>query len=188
MQIPEIAFVLALAGMNLGAAVWGADRLGRMLALQHPGSTAMARLFTALLCVYFLECVAFAAGMATQVFVFPLAVLWGVLVGRWPPPASAEQRPRRTPLFLALYTSVPTLSFCALLLIASHLSGRHLVDPQSGLDFGIPAFLPKPFQTVLGFCLALGAITVAGKCAIITATAAWVLRIREHRQDASASC
>jgi hypothetical protein len=176
----EKAFLLALTGLNLIAGVWGAVCLGRTLRPRRPKLNSKARPFFALLGVYFLECVAFSAGMATQVFVFALAVVWGFLLGMWVPQAPRKSS-RRIPLFLGLYTSLPTVSFCALLLIASFLAGRPLLSTQAGLDFGIPPFVPRPFQTMLGFCLVLGVGTLILKCAITTTAALLVLHVRKRR-------
>ena len=75
MEPTEVSFVVVLALVNLalglGLAVLIAGRLGEVTG--RPGR--FSRYFVMLVGMYFLECVAFPAGMATQAFSIGLAFI-----------------------------------------------------------------------------------------------------------------
>jgi hypothetical protein len=167
-------FIAALAALNLAGGLAGAWLLTNVLSPPAARPKLRALLFLVCLGVYCLECVAFAAGMATQVCVLALAVVWGIVLGRWLPYVVSLRRSWRVLVLVGGYTSFPTLSFCILLPLAFALGRGSIVSPQAGLEFGMPDFVPLPLQTVLGFCLALGCGTLFLKCVITTVVASWV--------------
>ena len=176
MPTSEVLFIIALAAVNLGGGIGLALVISRRLGA-IAGVTGMSARFVALLVgVYFLECVAFAAGMATQVFSVGLAVLWGILFGLW----LRARRPAfgavRTVVLFGMYTSLPAASFGLLLLLAKWLDGAALVNPVDGAALGIPGFVPWPMSTILGFCLVLAVGTLIVKTAVTAGLATFVAR------------
>jgi hypothetical protein len=127
--------------------------------------------------LYFVECAALVIGMGIPVFSVALAVVWGLLLGRWLRSRATPPARMKPAIALALYSSLPAASFLALpaLLLAN---GWDVVSVAGGARLGIPGFLPWPVNTVLGFyaSCALGAVTL--KLALTTALARWVMTRR----------
>jgi hypothetical protein len=172
----ELVFIVTLAAVNLAAGLGLAPSLARRLNATAPRAGKTIRGVLPLLGVYFLECVAFAAGMATQVFTIGLAVLWGVVFGR-------QLRARRpahgvlgTSLFLGVYTCLPTTSFGILLLLAMWLAGADVTSTADGAALGIPHFVPWPMNTILGFSLVLSIGTLVVKTAVTVGLAGLLAR------------
>jgi hypothetical protein len=174
----ELAFIIALAAVNLAAGVGLALLLARRLAALPGAPVRLSRCMIGLLAVYFAECVAFAAGMATQVFTVGLAVLWGAVFGLRLRARAAPREALRLALMLGLYTSVPTASFGILLLLAKWITGGDITTVVGGAALGIPGFVPWPLNTILGFSVALVAGTVVLKTAITVGVVGFVFGTR----------
>jgi len=169
MDFQEFTFVITLIVLNLifgiGIAVFFVKRHYFKEIIQ---ADKIIR-YIALLCViYLLECIAFSAGMGTQVFSIGLAFIWGVFLGLWLRKHAISQNLTPISLLLALYTSFPSISFSILLLLAWKLAGNSILSVEQGAQFGIPPFVPWPLNTILGFCLALIIGTVIMKALIIS--------------------
>jgi hypothetical protein len=173
----ENVLVGTLIAANLAAGIGLALVLGRRLGGIAGAARRPARYALLLVGVYFLECVAFAAGMATQVFTMSLAVVWGVTFGRRLGRAGAPaSQVFRASVPLGIYTSLPTVTFAIILLVAMWLSGAALTSVEQGIALGIPGFVPWPLSTILGFCLALGGGTLVAKTAVTAGLAGFVAR------------
>jgi cbb3-type cytochrome oxidase subunit 3 len=114
--------------------------------------------------VYLAECMAFAASMGTDVFSICLAAIWGLVFGhRFR--AQPRREAMRLSLWLALYTCLPAISFASVLgLMVMH--GWPVLTVEGGRRFGMPAFVPWPFCTCLGFFLTVIGAAVLLKTAI----------------------
>lgn len=140
--------------------------------------------FLILLLVYFLESVAFAASMGTNFLSLALAFLWGALLCRWQRRMRLESGiALRMAFRVALFTSLPAVSFLSVPVVAAS-SGRPILSVQDGLGFGVPAFLPWPIVTILGFCLTVVLIAVIGKVAITTGLV-WLITHSKHERDST---
>jgi hypothetical protein len=183
----ELALMVALAAVNLGAGFGLAVPLGRRECALTGRLGRQRRCVVVLLAVYFAECVAFAAGMATQVFTLGLAPVWGIVFGlrlRGVQPTSAALR---QVFLVGLYGSIPSASFGVLILLSKWLAGADVTSTAAGLAFGIPTFVPWPLNTILGFSAALAIGTVVLKTTLTVAVAGFVLRMRGERADDSRS-
>ena len=129
--------------------------------------------------LYFLECVAFAWGMGTQILSLVLSIEWGILFGLWLKGIAPQKQIIRQMLFVSLYGCLPTVSFAAILLIIWIISGNGLFSVEQAYKFGIPDFVPWPFNTMLGFCVALAAGTIILKTTITTGIIALIVPDKE---------
>jgi hypothetical protein len=166
MEPAETVFVIILAAVNLAVGFGFSVPIAKLLRRLTGQRTKCFRYFAALVGIYFVECVAFAAGMATQVFSIGLAFVWGIAFGRWLRERATAREVVRTGLLVALYTSAPTASFGVLLLLGKLVEGSNLISIDQAIAFGIPHFVPWPLNTILGFCVALVIGTVALKTVI----------------------
>jgi hypothetical protein len=182
MQPAELSFTIAVAVVNLaagfGLAVFVAKRLGEVTGKPN----RFARYFIMLVGIYFLECAALPAGMATQVFSIGLAFVWGVVFGFWLRRKAPAAKILKTTFFVALYTCAPTASFGVLLLMAKLAGGSSIVSAQEGIAFGIPEFVPWPLCTILGFCVALVMGTIVFKTVITTGEVSLLVHLGEKSQ------
>jgi hypothetical protein len=126
--------------------------------------------------LFFLECIAFAWGMATQIFSITLSIEWGILFGLWLKGLAPQKKIIRQMVYVSLYGCLPTVSFAAILLIIWAISGNGFLNVEKARDFGIPDFVPWPFNTVLGFCFALVAGTIILKTFITTGIVGLIVR------------
>ena len=184
----ERTLIIALATLNLALGISGAMILSRLFCPRGARARPWVLAFVACLGVYFLECVAFPVGMATQVFVLSLGVVWGALLGWWSGYVERTDRLWMMAVAAGFYTSLPTLSFSILVPIACVQGGCGIISPQAGVQFGIPDFLPVPLQTILGFYLLLGLGTLLLKCGITTAVALAVSRHQDRGAASGGSC
>lgn len=129
--------------------------------------------------LYFLECVAFAWGMGTQILSIILSIEWGILFGLWLKGLAPQKRIIRQMLFVSLYGCLPAVSFAAILLIVWIIPGNGLLNIEQARQFGIPDFVPWPLNTMLGFCVALAAGTIILKTFITTGIVALIVRDKE---------
>jgi hypothetical protein len=126
--------------------------------------------------LYFLECVAFAWGMGTQIFSIILSIEWGILFGMWLKGLAPQEQIIRQVFFVSLYGCLPAVSFAVLLLIIWAISGNGFLNVEQARNFGIPDFVPWPFNTILGFCVALAAGTIILKAFITTSIVVLIVR------------
>lgn len=164
----EYVFVIVLTAVNLAGGLGLSRPIAKLLGEQTGKPDRFFRYFAMLIGIYFLECVAFAAGMATQVFSIGLAFVWGLVFGLWLRGLAPSSEVRKASFLVALYTCLPTTSFGLLLLVAKLLGGSNVLSVQEGTAFGIPYFVPWPLNTILGFCAALVLGTLVLKTAITT--------------------
>jgi hypothetical protein len=171
-----IALVGSLVITNLTAgficAVPIAKGLSRLTGRHH----RFLRYFAMLVGIYFLECVAFAFGMCTQVFTIALSFIWAVLFGLWLKGLAPARNILRQILFVSLYGCLPTVSFALIILIFWIVSGNGLLNVEQAYQFGIPDFVPWPLNTILGFCIALAAGTTILKVTFTTGLVALITR------------
>lgn len=182
MEFTESAFIIILVAVNLAAGFGFGVPIARLLGEVTSKPGRFLRHLAALIGIYFLECAAFAAGMATQVFSIGLAFVWGVVFGLWMRQKAAPRLVLKPSFMVALYTCAPTASFGILLLVGKLISGSNLVSVAEGTAFGIPNFLPWPLNTILGFSAALVAGTVALKTVITTGEVSLLIHLGEKPQ------
>jgi hypothetical protein len=169
----EIAIVVLNVILGLGCAFPLARRLGRL----SSAAPRIVFLYVILVAVYFVECVAFAAGMATNIPGIALAFVWGIALGFW------LRRLRQslnvivtTALLFSLYTSLPSLSFLSVPVMMV-MGGRPIVTVEGGVQFGIPEFVPWPASTILGFCIFVALAGTLFKTMITTGASVLVVRL-----------
>jgi hypothetical protein len=125
--------------------------------------------------LYFLECVAFAWSMGTQILSVLLSVEWGILFGLWLKGLAPQKRIVRQIFLVSLYGCLPTVSFSVILFVVWVISGNGFLNVEQARNFGIPDFVPWPLNTMLGFCVALAAGTIILKTLATTGIAALIV-------------
>ena len=165
--VPAIVLIVTNVVLALGFG-WA---LAKRMAARPESRRSAGSWLLAVLAVYATECVAFSASMATNILGYCLAFVWAGLFAR--------RLRAREMLLLSLYTCLPAVSFLSVLPLLA-LGGWPLLSVEDGRHFGIPAFVPWPFCTLLGFVLTVSASAAIFKMAITTITAA-ILR----RKDAA---
>jgi hypothetical protein len=183
MKTDELVLGILLVVSNSALGLVFAVILSRRLSnLTDPPIRRMGS-FVLIVGMYFLECLAFAAGMATQIFTIGLAFMWGIVLGR----LLHRQSPIPSLLFslwVVLYTCLPTITFGVLVPVAWALAGNSLINLEAGIRFGIPEWIPWPLGTVLGFALALVLGTVLLKSVITVGEVSMILHYA-HRPGAN---
>ncbi|HEY4759914.1 MAG TPA: hypothetical protein VIH42_04975 [Thermoguttaceae bacterium] len=172
----ENVLIMALILTNLAAGFGFAIPLAGLLAKTAGQHNKIMRYFVLLVGVYFLECVAFPLGMCTQIFTFALAVVWGIVLGLWLRDKTESQKAIKVATAFSLYGCAPTISFAVCLSILWLIAGKGLFNAQQAGEFGIPQFVPWPFNTMLGFCAGLVAGTIMIKIAITSGLVKWLVR------------
>jgi hypothetical protein len=173
----ENALILALIMANLIAGFGLAIPISKGLC-RLTNKRRFFRYFAMLVGIYFLECVAFAWGMCTQVFTISLSFVWGTIFALWLRDSAPAGKIIRTGLFVALYGCLPTISFCVTILAVWIIAGNGLLSVEQAGQFGIPGFVPWPLNTMLGFCVALSAGTIILKTAITTCIVSLIVKAR----------
>jgi uncharacterized membrane protein YdjX (TVP38/TMEM64 family) len=168
--------VLALIITNLAAGFGCAIPIARDLNKIAGRNTKGFRYFAMLIAIYFVECVAFTAGMCTQVLTVALGFVWGVIFGLWLRDIAPAKEVLKTAFFVSLYGCLPTCSFAVPLVTIWVISGNSFLNVEQAYDFGVPQFVPWPFNTVLGFCFGLAIGTILLKTAITTGTVSLLVR------------
>jgi len=162
----ENVLVISFIVVNLLAGVGLAIPLSKSFKKVDRGSSKGHHYFVSLILIYFLESVALAAGMATQVFTILLSIPWGYLIGRRILPGLSRHKILQSIITFSLYGCFPTFSFALLILLVAILSNNDIFSVAQGLKFGIPDFVPTPLNTIFGFCTALAGGTVVAKVTI----------------------
>jgi hypothetical protein len=175
----EHVFIAVLIVVNLAMGIGLAVPIAGILGEISGRSGSVVRYVVMLVAVYFAECVAFSAGMATQVFSVGLAFVWGAVLGLWLRRRAPANKVLKAAVYWALYGSLPTVSFCILILLSFVIAGESILSSEAGLDFGIPGFVPWPLNTILGFCAALGIGTAVLKIAITAGEVRLLIHLAE---------
>jgi hypothetical protein len=183
----ESTFSVILIAVNLAAGIGFSIPIAKLLAEASRRSDGSFRYVAMLVGIYFLESVALAAGMGTQVFSLGLAFVWGVTFGLWLRGRAPSLKVLRASLFVAFYTCIPTATFGILLLAAKLIEGANVVSAEQGTAFGIPYFVPQPLNTILGFCVALVIGTVVLKTVITTGEISLLLHLKEKAAPAESN-
>ena len=176
MESVEKIFLILLAIVNLCTGLGCAILIAKLFVNVETKSITFFRCYVILISVYFVECVAFPVGMATQVFTVGLAFVWGTILGLWLRTHTSVRDSVRLSIFVALYSSLPTVSFCILLPLIMTLAGGDVLNVEKSGSFGIPSFLPWPLNTILGFFGALMIGTVILKTVITAGSVWWLIR------------
>jgi hypothetical protein len=148
---------------------------GQLRTISH-SQKGILRYFVMLVGIYFLEGVAFVCGMCTQVLTVALGFVWGVIFGLWLRDITPAKEVLKTAFFVSLYGCLPTCSFAVILSAAWAISGNSFLNVEQAYNFGIPQFVPWPFNTMLGFCVGLAIGTILLKTAITTGTVSLLVR------------
>jgi hypothetical protein len=178
MQFRETAFLVALAATNIIGAFLAAVPIARGFVRLTAMPNRFPLFFAMLIGVYFLECVAFAWGMGTQILSVALSIEWGILFGLWLKGAAPTRQIIKQVLLIPLYGCLPTVSFAFILAASWAISGNGFLNVEQARQFGIPDFVPWPLNTILGFCIALIAGTTILKIVLTTGIAALIARER----------
>jgi hypothetical protein len=186
MKAADYWITLVLAVFNLATGIGLAFPLAKNLQQIRGVRGKSFRYFLIFIGIYFAECVAFPMGMCTQIFTVALSFVWGLVFGLWLSPPSADSqagRITRLAIFVAVYGSLPTASFCILITILKVIEGGNILSAAEGTAFGIPGFLPWPFNSILGFCAALLAGTVILKIFVTSVTVNYITRHSKMKAD-----
>jgi hypothetical protein len=179
MNTDELVVISLLAVSNLALGLGLGSYLAGKLAEETEPQIRKRSAFALLVGMYLLECLAFPAGMATQVFAIGLAFLWGIVLGRWlrfrPPIPSL-----RFSLQVALYTCIPTMTFGILVPFAWGLAGNSLLSAEAGVRFGIPEWIPWPLGSVAGFSAVLVLGTLLLKSVITVGEVSTILHLAQR--------
>jgi hypothetical protein len=168
--------IIALIIMNLAAGFGCAVPITNSIRKATGRMEKFFRYFEMLIGIYFVECVAFPAGMCTQVLTVALGFVWGVIFGLWLRNIAPTKKILKTAFFVSLYGCLPTCSFAVLLVTIWVISGNSFLNVEQANNFGIPQFVPWPFNTMLGFCVGLAIGTILLKTAITTGTVSLLVR------------
>lgn len=171
-NVPHLILIVVNLVFLIGFGWPLAGKLSRSL-----GSAGTLKWMFALAGIYLAECVAFSASMATNVWSFALAFVWGAVFGR-KFRNIGEQKPLL--LKLSLFTCLPAISFVSILILAM-IGGWPIFTVEGGISFGIPEFVPWPFSTMLGFFAAVIGSAIIVKTFITTKIAAKILRRAEKK-------
>ncbi len=170
--------VLVLVNLLLGLAF--AMPLARHLRGLAGPSARSRRYVAELLVVYLAESLGLAAGMGVPVVGVGLAVVWGVVLGNWLRNRATHLQARRTAVWVGAYSSLPTISFLAIPVMLT-VAGWSILSFTDAQNLGIPAFLPWPLRTILGFYAIPAIVASILKIAITTGEAVMLVRLHEKR-------
>lgn len=177
MDSAEITIVI----INLLLGTICAYPLAKYLMQLKEETSNFGKIYIVLLGVYFIECVAFSAGMATNIFTIGLSFLWGILFSNWVSRFDAAERKLiKAVLIFSLYTCLPAISSLSILLMMS-LAGWSIFSSTAGLKFGIPAFVPWPANTIFGFFLIVALSALVFKTIITIGEVSLVLYFRDRK-------
>jgi len=178
--VGEKMIIILLVAVNLTAGFGFAVPIAKLLDGIGGQLGRIRRYLAVLIGIYFIECVAFSAGMCTQVFSVGLAFLWGMLFGLWLRSRTSARRALTASFLVSIYTSLPTASFCILIPVAGLVGGGHILSAQEGTSFGIPDFLPWPLNTIFGFFAAVLIGTLVFKTIITTGEVSLLIHLGEN--------
>jgi hypothetical protein len=177
LDIAETVILILNLILGLGIAI----PLSRYFANIQGLSMKQWQIYFILLGVYFIESVAFAAGMATNIFSIALSVFWGIILGvKVSKLATVPQKLIKAVLLFSLYTSLPAISFLSIPLIMA-LAGWSIFSTASGLNFGIPTFVPWPVNTIFGLSILVTFSALIFKTGITTGLVGLKLRTQNKQ-------
>ena len=186
MQTGELIVGGVLIGANLLAGLGCAIGLAKMLGKVNNKPKRFLRYWMALVGIYFVECFAVSAGMATQVLTVGLAFIWGIVFGLWLRARAPALKVLKASFFIALYSVLPTVS---LILIPAMMwiGGNNVLSAEEGARFGIPRalHLPWPMNTILGFFGAIVIGTAIFKTVITVGEVSLLIHLGEKSADNS---
>jgi hypothetical protein len=183
MKTADFWMILLLAVFNLSVGVGLAFPLAGILRQIRGAENKPFRYFLIFTGIYFAECVALPIGMCTQFYTVALSFVWGLVFGLWLRKNLQRDRIIRLAILVAVYGSLPTASFCILITIFKIIEGRNILSASEGTAFGIPDFLPWPFNSIFGFFAALLAGTVILKIFVTYITASYITRHSKIKAD-----
>jgi hypothetical protein len=172
---------LTLIIVNLAVGFGCAIPIARRLRVVNRKPRRFLRCFAFLVGIYLLECVALVMGMGIPLFSLGLAFLWGIVFGFWLRASSSTRNVLKTAFFLSLYSSLPVASFI-ILPILFWIGGWSILSAQEGARLGIPDFIPRPLNTILGFYVALALSTPVLKTLITTGEVGLFLHFAEEHK------
>ena len=187
MKTPEIWIALFLVVFNLSAGIGFAFPLAKNLQQIKDNRQKSFRNFLGFTGLYFAECVAFAMGMCSQIFTVALSFVWTLVLVFWLKAQlntnSLKTKIIRLAILIAIYGSLPTASFCILITGMKVIQGANILSASEGIAFGIPDFLPWPFNSILGFSAALLAGTLILKIVVSSVTLRYIIRHSKFKAD-----
>lgn len=178
---PEVVLIALNLVLGLGCAVPLAPLLSRLGRGERPA----LRWFALLVSLYFIEGVALTMGMGIPVLNVGLAFIWALMLRRWLARGLPGRQALKTALWLSLYSSLPAASFLVIPVLVG-IGGRPVLSAEAGAAFGIPAILPWPVSTILGFyaACALGAAAAKG----LVTVGGFRMLVRLRNGSASEAC
>ena len=172
----ELWIILVLFPINLAAGAVVAIPLMKNLQQIRPMDGKSLRRFFIFVGLYLAECIAFPIGMCFQVFTIALSFVWGAVLGLRLRKITEPNRITRLASYVALYGSIPTASFCIFITVFKIIEGGNVLSGTEGVAFGMPDFLPWPFNSILGFFAALMVGTVILKLLVSYITVNYITR------------
>jgi hypothetical protein len=122
--------------------------------------------YVALVSVYFIESVGFMAGMTTSIPGIVLAFVWGFLLRRWARRSETQiSAVLKSAVLLAVYTSLPAVPLLSVP-VFMRFAGWSVFSAEAGARFGVPEFIPSPWNTIFGFCALVALVAVLLKTII----------------------
>ena len=179
---PEKVLIDSLMITNLATGFGIAIPLARRLHAIISSQKGIFRYFAMFVGIYFLEGVAFACGMCTQVLTVAIGFVWGTIFGLWLRNIAPAKEVLKTVFFVSLYGCLPTCSFVVILSAIWVISGNSFFNVEQAYKFGIPQFVPWPFNTMLGFCAGLAIGTILLKTAITPGTVSLLVHRGQTRR------
>lgn len=170
----ESWIVLLLAIFSLSIGIGLAFPLTKNLQRTKGQSQKPIRYFLIFIGIYLAECIAFAMGMCTQILTIGLSFIWGLVFSLWLRKCATQNKITRLAILVAVYGSLPTASFGILITILKLIQGGNILSGAEGIAFGIPEFLPWPFNSILGFSVALLIGTLILKIVVTTVTVRYI--------------
>jgi hypothetical protein len=158
-QLMGAEFILIILNLIIG--IGFAIPLALVLRRVNTKPTKFIVQFIFLIAIYLTESIALAMGMGIPIINIALAFIWGVIFGARLRSRILSQQLLKVSFFLALYSSLPVISFIVIPILAL-IDGRNIVSITEGINFGIPEvpYLSWLLNTILGFyaTLVIGAL------------------------------
>jgi hypothetical protein len=173
MELPEYILI----AVNLVAGFGCAVALAGVLRKAYGERTTFLRYFVLLIGVYFVECAAVAMGMGIPVFSMGMAFVWGIIFGLWLRGRGPAREVLKQSFFLSLYSSLPAASFIVIPVLLSF--SRPILSVAEGAKLGIPAFVPWPLNTILGFYVVPVMCAVVFKIVVTTSEVSLLIHLGE---------
>jgi len=183
MKTADVCIAVFLTVFNLSAGIGFAFPLAKNLQQIKDDKQKFFRYFMIFTGIYFAECIAFAMGMCSQIFTVALSFIWGLIFGFSLRKCSLPNKTTRLTILIALYGSLPTASFGLLITGLKVIEGANILSASQGIAFGIPDFLPWPFNSILGFSAALLAGTLILKIVVSSLTVRYIIRHFKFKAD-----